>query len=123
MAELVDRVPAPHDVAATDAFIEEAKSRPETAKILTNYLNYHEGLAAGVNCGIFDLEVVYRVRGTTIIRLEELYRGYIREQRSATYHPEKYMEIQNLAESLREWEAVNRPEQSRFSDLRALETH
>jgi hypothetical protein len=112
LAELADRMPSPFDVAGTAAFIEDTRSNAEARKLFISYFNYYEGLAAGANCGIYDIEVIYRVRGTTIIRLEELYRDFVKQLRDETRHPEKYREVEILAVSLRQWEVTSGRESS-----------
>jgi hypothetical protein len=102
--DLGGAMPQSGDIPATMAFIEKARSSPETMRIFQVYFNYHESLAAGSNCGIFDIEVIYRVRGTTIIRMAELYHDFVEELRAASNHPERYREIDKLAKRLLEYE-------------------
>jgi hypothetical protein len=74
---------------------------------LWSYLNYYEVLASGVNEGVFDLGVVDRTSGTTIIKIQEFYGDFIDEVREAERRPRVYLEIESLAKKLRQRRDTN----------------
>ncbi|MFJ1454795.1 DUF4760 domain-containing protein [Nocardia sp. N2S4-5] len=67
---------------------------------LTSYFANLEYLAAGVNMGIFDEEVVTRTMGGRIIRAYSMFRHWMAAERSRLDNPAVYDELDQLVERL-----------------------
>ncbi len=68
---------------------------------LTSYLGYLEYLAAGVNMGIFDAEVVSRTIGGRIVRANAMFGEWIHAERERLDNPGVYIELELLIPELR----------------------
>jgi len=93
-------LPAERDIASVTAFVDEAFADPEKHRLLRNYLNYYENLAAGINSGVYDLKMVARTFGTVLLNIAQAYEPYISRRRDETGHVLAYLEIQDLAAAL-----------------------
>ena len=108
MANTIDRkqelhlkVPYEEEKDAVKDFLGKVRTSEEARKTLWNYLNYHETIATGVNCGIFEIDVVARSMGATIVRVFDAYRDIIMEERAKYGRPKMYWETETLAHALR----------------------
>lgn len=94
-------VPPDTDPVAVKEFCRDADSNSANGRLLRNYLNYYENLAAGINCDVFDIDVVARTSGTIIVRVFDAYKEFIYRIREATGHALAYSELEELALALR----------------------
>lgn len=68
----------PTTAANLKAFIEAALHEDaKERKAIVKYLNYYERLAAGVNNGVFEIEIVNVLWGSTIIEIADNYHDFI----------------------------------------------
>lgn len=86
---------------AVDPFIVEPMPR-ERGEMIRLWLNVYEGLATGVNMGLYDLELTERVRGAAVVRIWELYKPWIVESRNALSLQTLYCEIESLAKTIQD---------------------
>jgi hypothetical protein len=93
-------VPSLKDMAATRSFIELALQDNTTTITLRRFLNYYELIAAGVNDDIFDITIMDRVAGTTIMNIWRRYGAYIIRLRREEDHASMFQEIEQLAASI-----------------------
>ncbi|MEU7866380.1 DUF4760 domain-containing protein [Dactylosporangium sp. NPDC049140] len=94
-------VPPDTDPEAVREFTRDADSNSPNGRLLRNYLNFYENLAAGINIGVFDIDVVARTSGTIIVRVYDAYKDFIVRFREANRHDLAYVEMEELAEALR----------------------
>ena len=80
--------------------VEKIQSNPELNARLLDLLGLFEGLAAGVNAGVFDVELLNRVSGGYLIRVFETYKAYMLARRQSRW-PSLYREFEELVENLR----------------------
>ncbi|GEM_PF-6991990 len=95
-------IPSVKDPEATLNFIRLAKTDEAAAKSILGFLNYYEYIAAGVNAGILDIDVIDSTMGTTVMRCQEGYVDFVAEVRERDSHPTLYEELDALAKLLRE---------------------
>ncbi|WP_433221418.1 DUF4760 domain-containing protein [Dactylosporangium sp. CS-047395] len=93
-------VPSDTDIQAVKQFTRDADSNSPRGRLLRNYLNFYEDLAAGINAEVFDIEVVARTSGTIIVRVFDAYKDFIDRVRQATGHNLAYVEMEYLAQAL-----------------------
>jgi hypothetical protein len=117
--DLALKLPMESDQAAVSRYVEEVKSDRDKLQTLYNYLNSWEEFAAAVNTGIFDFDVVARTAGDVIVRVEEAYRAFVAKVRAEEDLPFLYVEIERLADSMREWDQKRREVQEQRKDLLA----
>ncbi|MRH88340.1 DUF4760 domain-containing protein [Nocardia sp. SYP-A9097] len=67
---------------------------------LRSYLGYLENIAAGVNMGIFDRDVVDRTVGNRLIRAWERYGDWIQDVRRLQHNGRLYEELESLVKKL-----------------------
>ncbi|MEU4163470.1 DUF4760 domain-containing protein [Actinoplanes sp. NPDC026670] len=99
--DVAKEVPPDTDPVAVRDFCKDADSNSPNGRLLRNYLNYYENLASGINCDVFDIDVVARTSGTIIVRVFDAYKEFIYRIRKATGHSLAYSELEELAEKLR----------------------
>ena len=68
--------------------------------LVREYLNGFEAFATGVNLGLYDIDVVNRLRGTMIIRSWALYEPWVTARRSLFSQASYYAELERLASDL-----------------------
>lgn len=69
----------------------------ESNRTITDYLNGYESFSTGANIGLYDLEVICRLRAAMIVRTWELYRPWIVARRTIYQMPSLYAELEELA--------------------------
>jgi Domain of unknown function (DUF4760) len=95
--QLSRQMPLEYDSDAVKRFIESAKSNLEDRQLLGSYLNYYENLAAGINIGVYDLDIVDRTVGSLMLRVFDRYEPYIRYVRKKDAAPAAYAELEAYA--------------------------
>jgi hypothetical protein len=80
--------------------VEKIRSNPDLNARLLDLLGLFEGLAAGVNAGVFDVELLNRVSGGYLIRVFETYKAYMLARRQSRW-PSLYREFEQLVQDLR----------------------
>jgi uncharacterized protein DUF4760 len=98
--QLHAKVPDETDRAATAQFLDSLKQSNTPPRFLFDYLNYYEVIAAGVNDGTLDLDIVDRTSGSTIRRIADTYRQFIEKRRQVNDQPTLYCELLALAETV-----------------------
>ena len=71
----------------------------EKRENLKDFLSTLEHLAVGVNTGIFDISIVYRMMGAYLIRMFNRFRPYIKEVQKSV-NSTAYIEFENMAKEL-----------------------
>jgi hypothetical protein len=97
-AELRTTLPYDRDSAGILVLIEQASVDDKLGKMITEYLNLFELLAAGVNTDVFDFSVVERVAGGRIMAIARNYSPWIEWRRKLLENPRLYLELELLAE-------------------------
>ncbi|WP_280400779.1 DUF4760 domain-containing protein [Nocardia carnea] len=88
-------------VHGDDGFLERAKvPNSEEYMGLRSYLGYLENIAAGVNMGIFDEQVVDHTAGARLIKAWEQYSGWVEAVRKAQGNKRMYEELEILVRRL-----------------------
>ncbi|WP_280417804.1 DUF4760 domain-containing protein [Nocardia carnea] len=104
-------------VHADDGFLERAKvPNSEEYMGLRSYLGYLENIAAGVNMGIFDQEVVDHTAGARLIKAWEQYSGWVEAVREAQGNKRMYEELEVLVRRLPPLNPPNREEDAADDD-------
>lgn len=100
-AALRDLLPYDRDADAIRDLIRDIKSEDDgRGKEITNYLSLFEGLAAGVNSGVYDLDTIERVAGGRIRAIAHNYKSWIDSRRAMFDNPNLYEELDHLAGQL-----------------------
>jgi hypothetical protein len=104
--EFVKVLPHELDFRRVSRFKNKLRKSEDARRLLWNYLNYFEAIATGVNSGIYDLETVSRIDGSTIVRVFETYKDIISNSRRVDDNPGMYIEMEILAVQLRKAKAA-----------------
>ena len=75
-------------------------------QLVVDYMNYYEFLALGVNMATYDYDTVRRLARGRIIYLVDGYRAYIDASRERDDNPRLWVELEALAERLRQEQVV-----------------
>jgi len=74
--------------------LKEIREDVETEGILKNFLNAVEHLAVGLNSGVYDKEILYRMNGTLMVIMYDRYEPYITLIRKD--YSSAYIEFENI---------------------------
>jgi Domain of unknown function (DUF4760) len=97
-------LPGDIDAAKIEALVTEIRSGTGAAtqeQAVADYLGLWENLAAGVNTGVLDLEMVDRIAGTRVMRLSENYEEWIAWRRRSWRSDSLFSEFDALAARIR----------------------
>lgn len=94
-------LPDDRDPVALAAFLPDpADLSDETNKLVSEYLNYFESLATGVNLGIYDLNTIDHLAGPRLIETYRNYLPWIEGRRTAFDQRVLYAEWEVLVDTL-----------------------
>ncbi|WP_238011532.1 DUF4760 domain-containing protein [Dactylosporangium sp. AC04546] len=99
---LQKRLPSEEDPEEVKKFLENDANLESNDSPLWAYLNFHEMIAVGVNCTVFDPEVVQRVMGPRLVRTFDAYRELILAGRESDGRPSMYKELETVAHTMRQ---------------------
>jgi hypothetical protein len=99
--EIAAQIPSSSSKSEFAQFFTSLDDNPDNRHRLMVLLNYYESLAAGVNVGAFNVEIVDRVVGHTIVRLYDTFCEFIEKRRIQSQSPKAYVELEQLAELIR----------------------
>jgi hypothetical protein len=95
-------VPDARDHAAVASLVERAKSGDnEAIKAITNYLTFFNYLGVAAYSDVFDLEVIDRARGGTILAIVANYHDWITFQREKINEPHLYEDLEWLSSRIK----------------------
>jgi|SRR5665213_2343692 len=90
--------------------IQEALAgNPKLKREISEYLNLMELLATGVDMDTFDFATIERIAGGGIIAIADHYHEWIVSRRNTSDSPTLYVEIDGLAQRIREFRANSAP--------------
>lgn len=103
-ARLKATLPEDWDADGIGDFIEGALSKGDDAqqKCISDYLAYFEVLAVGIGANIYDIEVLYTIAEGRLLNIFRNYQPYIQTMREKTGLATLYIELEWLAERLKE---------------------
>ncbi len=103
-ARLKATLPEDWDADGIGEFIKGALSKDDDAhqKCISDYLAYFEVLAVGIGANIYDIEVLYTIAEGRLLNIYRNYQPYIQAMREKTGLATLYIELEWLAERLKE---------------------
>jgi hypothetical protein len=94
---MLSKVPNERDLRKVAQFLQDADNDQTKRQDLVDLMNYWEHLSAGVNSGVYDIGIVNRTVGGTVISVGDVYREFILKARATRNRPRLYAEIEELA--------------------------
>ena len=99
--QLTRRVPGRRDVRGVGKLVRDIAFKAKGKTYVTEMLNYYEEFAAAVNNEVFDVNVVDRILGGTIVAIDDAYGSSFPRLRKELGSLHVYVEISNLADTIR----------------------
>ncbi|MCM1495974.1 MAG: DUF4760 domain-containing protein [Bacteroides sp.] len=80
---------------------EDIENNEEMLAMIKRYLNIMELMAAGINTGIYNIDVFDRLYGDVTVRLADQLQDYIHNRRKRVKAPELYLDFELLVVKLK----------------------
>ncbi len=81
---------------------EEYQANPEMRETIREFLNIMERLSVGINSGVYDFDIYYRICGSSTVLYWNQLSHVIDKKRKEMQHPSLYVEYERLAEMVKE---------------------
>lgn len=95
-------VPDTREKGAVERFLAGPGTKDGSPEVIaTRYLDIYENLAAAVNVGVLDLDLVDRLEGGRIVHTWDAFEGWVCDRRERFKQDSLFVELQLLAERLR----------------------
>ncbi len=100
--EFASMIPDARDGDAVKNYLASTTdSSPPHDVVATRYLDIYENLAAAVNVGVLDIEMVDRLEGGRIVRTWDAFAPWVEERRQRLGQESLFVELQQLADKVR----------------------